>query len=61
MISFSHDEQPYAAWIIHDIEATWGYERMPPEIGKMIVPDVATNRRNLGEATLYDCLLSDDW
>jgi len=57
----SPDEQPYAAWIARDIEATWGYERMPPEVGKVVVPDVATNLRNLGEATLYDCLLSDYW
>jgi hypothetical protein len=62
-ISFdlSPDEQPYAAWIAQDIEATWGYERMPPEVGKVIVPDVSTNSRALGEATLYDCLFSDDW
>lgn len=58
---FSTDEHPYAAWIAQDIEAIWGYERMPSEIGKLNVPDVATNLRNLGEATLYDCLLSDNW
>lgn len=62
-ISFdlSPDEQPYAEWITRDIEATWGYERMPPKIGKVIVPGVATDSRALGEATLYDCLFSDDW
>lgn len=62
-ISFemSHGEQPCVAWISRDIEATWGYERMPPEIGKVIVPDVATSARGLGEATLYNCLFSDDW
>jgi hypothetical protein len=56
----SPDERSYALSIARDIEATWGYECMPPEIGKVIVPDVATNRRGLGEATLYDCLLSED-
>jgi hypothetical protein len=64
VISFdlSPDEHPYGAWISQDIEATWGgYERMPPEVGKVIVPDVATNLRWLGEATLYDCLFSDQW
>ncbi|WP_438025430.1 hypothetical protein [Sorangium sp. So ce233] len=55
----SPDEQPYAAGIAEEIEATWGYERMPPEIGAVVVPDVATNLRRLGEARLYDCLFSD--
>lgn len=58
---FAPAEQPYAACIAQDIEATWGYERLPPEVGKIIVPDVATNLRSLGEATLHDCLLSDNW
>lgn len=57
----SPDERPYAAWIAQDIEATWGYEPMPPDVGKVIVPDVATNLRLLGEATLYDCLFTDNW
>ncbi len=56
----SPDEQPYATWIAHDIERSWGYERMPPDIGCVIVPDVSTNARALGEATLFDCLFSDD-
>jgi len=63
-ISFdlSPDEQPYATRIVQEIEATWeGYERMPPEVGKVVVPDVVTNLRWLGQATLYDCLFSDDW
>lgn len=57
---FSTDMQPYASWIAREIEATWGYQRMPPEVGKLIVPDVATDNRGFGEATLYDCLLSDN-
>ncbi|MGK4002385.1 hypothetical protein WMF31_07170 [Sorangium sp. So ce1036] len=57
----SPDEQPYAAGIAEEIVATWGYEPMPPEVGRIIVPDVATDSRPLGEATLYDCLFSDDW
>ncbi|WP_437592022.1 hypothetical protein [Sorangium sp. So ce1000] len=57
----SPDEQPYAAWIAQEIEATWGYERMPPEVGNVVVPDVATNLRRLGEARLYDCFFSDAW
>ncbi|WP_437737448.1 hypothetical protein [Sorangium sp. So ce1335] len=55
----SPGEQPYATGIAQEIEATWGYARMPPEIGGVVVPDVATNLRCPGEATLYDCLFSD--
>jgi hypothetical protein len=56
----SPDERPYAEWIAREIEATFDCERMPPEAGTVLVPDVATNRRTLGEARLYDCLFSDD-
>lgn len=58
---FTPEEQPYAEWLAREIEDTWGYERMPPEIGKVAVPDVATNLRPVGEAAIYDCLFSDDW
>jgi hypothetical protein len=57
----SPEEQPYAAWIAQDIEATWGYERMPPDVGKVKVPGVATDGRLLGTATLYDCLFAENW
>ncbi|WP_438032763.1 hypothetical protein [Sorangium sp. So ce204] len=53
------DELPYAEWIARDVEMSFGCERMPPEIGTILVPDVAVNLRNLGEATLYDCLFAD--
>ncbi|MDC0678270.1 hypothetical protein [Sorangium atrum] len=55
----SPDEQPYADWIAHEIEATFGCERMPPEVGTVLVPEVATNLRIPGEVRLYDCLFSD--
>ena len=54
----SPDELSYAAWIARDIEATFGCERMPPEIGVVLVPDVAVNLRPLGEARLYDVLFT---
>lgn len=57
---FSTATQPYASWLAREIESTWGYQRMPPEVGKVVVPDVATDSRGLGEATLYDCLMSDN-
>jgi hypothetical protein len=56
----SSDERPYAEWIAREIETTFGCERMPQEIGTVLVPDVSTDRRTLGEARLYDCLFSDD-
>ena len=58
---FSSDEQPFTTWITRDIETTFAVERMPPEIGKVIVPEVSTHIRLPGEATIYDCLFSDSW
>lgn len=58
---FLPDEQSFAEGIAQEIKATWGYELMPLQIGKVNVPDVATDGRRLGEATLYDCLFSEDW
>jgi hypothetical protein len=57
----SADDQAYWDAIVPEIEATFGCERMPPEVGRVVVPDVATNLRMLGQATLYDCLFSDQW
>ncbi|WP_433935280.1 hypothetical protein AB3662_11310 [Sorangium cellulosum] len=54
----SADELPYVEWIARDIEATFGCERMPPEVGIVLVPNVAVNPRTLGEARLYDCLFT---
>ncbi|WP_441290026.1 hypothetical protein ACSRUE_05035 [Sorangium sp. KYC3313] len=56
----SPEEQLYAEWISRDIEATFGCERMPPEIGTVLVPDVTTGVRLPGEVRLYDCLFSDE-
>lgn len=57
--TFSQEEQPYATSIVREIEATYGYEHLPPEIGNVAVPDVETGFRRFGEARLYDCLFSD--
>lgn len=57
--ALSPQEEPYAAAIAREIEATWGYERLPPEVGMIVVPDVSTNLTMLGEATLHDCLFCD--
>ncbi|WP_434041575.1 MULTISPECIES: hypothetical protein [Sorangium] len=53
------DEQPCAEWISRDIEATFGCELMPPEIGTVLVPDVTAGLRPPGEVRLYDCLFSN--
>ncbi|KYF78988.1 hypothetical protein BE11_25405 [Sorangium cellulosum] len=51
----SADEEPYAEWVVRDIEATFGCERMPTEVGLVLVPDVAVNLRTLGNASgLFD-------
>ncbi|WP_437730878.1 hypothetical protein [Sorangium sp. So ce1335] len=55
----SADEAPYAEWVVRDIETTFGCERMPTEVGLVLVPDVAVNLRTLGNARLCDCLFTD--
>lgn len=53
----SPDEAPRD--LAREIEATYrGYQPIPPEIGTVVVPDVALDDRALGRATVYDCLLS---
>ncbi len=54
------DETDYAEWIVRDIESTFGCQCLPPEIGTQIISDVTTNRREVGEARLYDCLFTDE-
>jgi len=53
------EEAACAAWICREIQATFGGEAMPPEVGNVVVPDVSTTGRPLGEATLFDCLFTD--
>jgi hypothetical protein len=59
LFSFSPDEVSHAEAITREIEATFGTELLPPDAGTIRVPDVATNLRRLGEATLYDCVFTD--
>ncbi len=55
------DERPYAEWIAREIEAIFGCEPMPPEVGTVLVPDLATPQLP-GEVRLYDCLFSaNEW
>jgi hypothetical protein len=53
------EQQPCAEWISRDIETTFGCERMPPEVGTVLVPDVTAGLGLPGEIRLYDCLFSD--
>lgn len=55
----SSDERRYADWIAAEIEATFGCERMPPEVGTVLVPDVGADLGIPGEVRIYDCLFSN--
>ncbi len=55
------DEEPYVRDVAQEIEATYGYEPIPPHLGNVIVPDVAFDAVGLGKAKIYDCLLSTAW
>jgi hypothetical protein len=56
------EEEPAASELAREIEDTYvGYEPIPPELGDLVVPDVALDVRVPGTATIYDCLLSTVW
>jgi hypothetical protein len=59
--TLSPDEAPHVQEVAREIEATYGYAPIPPEIGNVVVPDVALDTVPLGEVTIYDCLLSAQW
>ena len=55
-------EEPAALDLDREILATYrGYEPIPPELGDQVVPDVCLDGRYFGKATIYDCLLSQEW
>lgn len=59
--SFSPDESLFADAIAEELRATHpAFTALPPEIGLVPVPDVVTGNRGLGEATLFDCLFTDN-
>ena len=49
-------EQPYANELAREIQATYGAQSMPPEVGRLIVPEIELDGRLIGEVTVYDCL-----
>jgi hypothetical protein len=57
-------EQPYAQRIAEEIEATYGFEPMPPEIGNVLVEDVelqGVRYHHFGKGTIYDYLFTISW
>lgn len=59
-ISFrlSEEEALFARGLVEEIEAAFpDHLPMPPEVGQMILPDVS-DRHELGETTLFDCLFT---
>lgn len=58
--SFSEDEVPFAQAVEEEIRQSYpGHEPMGPDVGLIVVPDVATTYQQPGEATIYDCLFTD--
>ncbi|HYP27463.1 MAG TPA: hypothetical protein VE262_12160 [Blastocatellia bacterium] len=54
------EEAGYGQVVTSNIEAIFGYSPMPPDIGMQPVSDVAVGNVEIGKATLYDCLFTDD-
>jgi hypothetical protein len=55
------EEEPYARVLAEEIERTFGYEHLPPEIGKEVIPEIITPQSGVGTTTLYDCLFMGHW
>jgi hypothetical protein len=56
------DEQACAEVIVGVIEEAFpGYTLLPPEVGGVRLPDVITDFKPHGEATIYDCLFTHQW
>lgn len=53
-------ELGYAETMAAEIESVFGYEALPYDLGSLAVPDVMTERRRNNDATLMDCLFTDD-
>ncbi len=59
---FAADEADFVTSIEQEIRGTFPlHAKMTPDVGMVIVPNVATTLRIPGEATIYDCLFSDHW
>jgi len=38
----------------------FGYARLPPDVGSIIIPDIDLDYRRFGEVTVRDALISSD-
>jgi hypothetical protein len=57
-------ERPYALKIAEEIEATYGYEPMPPDVGNVLVAEVeilGARYHYFGKGTIYDYLFTINW
>jgi hypothetical protein len=57
-------ERPYARRIAEEIEATYGYEPMPPAIGNVVIADVeipGARDSCSGKGRIYDHLFTITW
>jgi hypothetical protein len=61
-LQLAADELALATEVGRELEIAFpGYAPMPAEVGTAIVPGVRTSVKRPGEATVYDCLMSDEW
>jgi len=65
-VRFDLDETecPYAQRIAEEIEATYGYEPMPPEVGTLLVAEVVISGvpyHYVRKGLIYDYLLTVRW
>jgi len=59
--TFAEDELAFAREIGRELELTFpGYSLMGEQIGNLIVPGVRAGIKPPSEATIYDCLFSDE-
>jgi hypothetical protein len=58
------EEQTYGRKIAEEIESTYGYEAMPPEVGGVLVADIelaGVRYHYVGKGTINDYLFTINW
>jgi len=56
------EAEPVVREVVREIESTYpGYQRIPPELGDEVVPDLYNPSAYFGVATIYVCLFSMYW
>lgn len=46
-------------FILNSIKLHYNYQLMAEDFGKMLVPDISTNNKDLGETTIFDAVFAD--